>query len=87
MAGADRAAAEQRRKLQFDARGKGERTFAADQHMREVDVVLAGHERIEIVSADAPLDFRKPRGDLVGLARADAPADLWRAAAAAPARP
>ena len=71
MAGADRAAAEQRRKLQFDARGKGERAFAADQHMREVDVVLARHQRIEIVAADAALHFWKTRGDLVGLARAD----------------
>ena len=87
MAGADRAAAEQRRKLQFDARGKRERAFAADQHVREIDVVLARHQRVEIVAADAALHFGKARGDLVGLARADGEQILARAAAAAPARP
>ena len=39
MAGADRAAAEQRRQLQFDRGGEAERAFGADQDVREVDVV------------------------------------------------
>ena len=39
--------------------------------MREVDVVLAGHQRVEIVAADAALHFGKTLGDLTGLARAD----------------
>ena len=69
--GADRAAAEQRRQLQFDAGREAERAFGADQHMREVDVVLARHQRVEIVAADAALHLREARGDLVGLARAD----------------
>ena len=71
MAGADGAAAEQRRQLQFDAGGKAERAFRADQHMREIDVVLSRHQRIEIVAADAALHLGEARGDLVGLARAD----------------
>ena len=71
MAGADGATAEQRRQLQFDARGKRERAFTADQHMGEIDVVLARHQRVEIVATDATLDFRKPRGNFVGFARAD----------------
>ena len=69
--GADRAAAEQRRQFQFDAGGKAERALRADQHMRQIDVVLAGHQRVEIVAADAALHLGKARGDLVGFARAD----------------
>ena len=71
MNGADRAAAEQRRQFQFDAGGKAERAFGADQHMREIDVVLAGHQRIEIIAADAALHLGEARGDFVSLARAD----------------
>ena len=71
MAGADRAAAEQRRQFQFDTRGKSERALRADQHVGEIDVVLAGHQRVEIVTADAALHLGEARGDLVGLARAD----------------
>ena len=33
--------------------------------------LLAGHQRVEIVAADAALHLGKARGDLVGLARAD----------------
>src|SRR5664279_5251146 len=39
--------------------------------MREIDVVLEGHQRVEIVAADATLNFRKARGDFAGFARAD----------------
>ena len=67
----DRAAAEQRRQLQFDAGREGERALATDQNMREVDVVLSWHQRVEIVAADAALHFRKPRSDFLGLALAD----------------
>ena len=66
MHGADRAAAEHGRKLQFDAGGKAERAFRADQHMGEVDVVLARHQRVEIVAADPALHLGKAFGDLVG---------------------
>ena len=83
MTGADRAAAEQRRKLQFDARGKGERALAADQHMRKIDVVLARHQRVEIVAADAALNFGKARGNFLCLARADGEQVLARAGATA----
>ncbi len=71
MAGADRAPAEQRRELQLDLGGEGERALGADQDMREVDVVAAGHQRIEIVAADPALHLRETRRDLVGLARAE----------------
>jgi hypothetical protein len=87
VAGADRAAAEQRRKLQLDARRKRQRPFPADEDVREVDVVLAGHQRVEIVAADAALHFREPLGDLTGFARADGEQILSRAAAAARAHP
>ena len=39
VAGADRAPAEQRRELQFDRGGEGERALRADQDVREIDVV------------------------------------------------
>ncbi len=71
MAGADRAAAEQRREFQFDLGRECERALGADQKMREIDVVAAGDQRIEIVAADAALHFRKPPFDLAGLARGD----------------
>ena len=64
VAGADRAAAEQRRELQLDLGGKAERAFRADQDVREVDVVAAGHERIEIVAADPALHLREAHLDL-----------------------
>ena len=71
VAGADRAAAEQRRELELDLGGEAERAFGADQDMREVHVVAAGHERVEIVAADAALHLREARLDHLGLARAD----------------
>ena len=71
MAGADRAPAEQRRKLQLDLGGEAERALGADQNMREIEIVAAGHQRIEIVAADPALHLRKARLDLVGLARAE----------------
>src|SRR5712691_7342998 len=71
MARAHCAAAKQRRELQFDARGKCERAFAANQYMREVDIVFPRHQRVEIVAADAPLNFGKALGNFLRLARAD----------------
>ena len=55
MAGADCAAAEQRRKLQLDPRGESQSAFRADEDMREIEIVAAGNERIEIVAADPAL--------------------------------
>ena len=71
MAGAERAAAEERRELQFDVRRERQRAFRADEEVREIDVVAAGHERVEIVAADAALHFRKTPLDLGGLACRD----------------
>ena len=71
MAGADGAAAKQRRKLQLDLGRERQRAFRADQKMREIDVVAAGDQRIEIIAADAALHFRKAPLDLVRLARGD----------------
>ncbi len=71
MAGPDRATPEQRRQFQFDARGKSKRALRADQHMRQIDVVLTGHQRVEIIAANTALHLGETRGDLVGLARAD----------------
>jgi len=67
MAGADRALADERRKLELDRGGKGERALGADQDMREIEVVAARRERIEIVAADPPLHLGKARLDLVRL--------------------
>ncbi len=69
MAGADRAAGKQRRKLQLDLGGESERALGADQKMCEIDVVSSRNERIEIIAADAALHFRKPPLDLARLAR------------------
>ena len=71
MAGADRAPAEQRRKLELDLGGERERALGADQDMREVEIVAAGHQRVEIVAADPALHLRETRFDRVGLARGD----------------
>ena len=57
--------------LQFDPGRERERAFRADQQMREIDVVAAGDQRVEIIAADAALHFRKAPRDLVGLARGD----------------
>ncbi len=39
--------------------------------MREVDVVFARHQRVEIVAADAALNFGKPFGNFIGFTRAN----------------
>ena len=71
VAGAHRAAAEQRRELQLDLGRERQRAFGADEEMRQIDVVAARHQRIEIVAADAALHFWKAPLDLAGLARGD----------------
>ena len=71
MHGADRAAAEQRRQLQFDRGGERQRAFRADQDVREIDVVASRHQRVDVVAADPALHLGKARRDLVGLARAE----------------
>ena len=71
VAGADGAAAEQRRKFQFDRGRKGERALGADQNMREIDVILAGDDGVEIIAADAALHFREAPLDFAGFARGD----------------
>ena len=84
MAGADRAAAEQRRQLQFDLGREAERAFRADQNMREIERHCGrGRKRIEIVAADPALHFREARFDFADLARADVRADRARCRAAA----
>ena len=69
MAGADPAPSEQRRELQLDLGGEGERALGADENMREIEIVAAGNQRVEIVAADPALHFGKVLFDLVGLAR------------------
>jgi hypothetical protein len=69
VAGADRAPAEQRRKFQLDAGGESQRAFGADENMRQVEIVAAGQQRVEIVAADPSLDLRETRFDLVGFLR------------------
>ena len=69
VAGADHATAEQRRKFQLDAGGERERAFGADENMREIELVAARHQRVEIVAANPPLDLGEARLDLVGFAR------------------
>ena len=86
MAGTDCAPAEQRRQLQLDPGGEAERAFRAHQDVREIEVVAAGHERVEVVAADTAQHFREARLDLVGLARADRAAGRAQAAAAASRR-
>ena len=71
MAGADGAPSQDRRKLQLDPARKRERAFGADQQMGEIDVVAAGHERIEIVTADPALHLRKPPRDFGGITGGD----------------
>ena len=71
VTGADRTAAEHRRQLQIDPVEKGERAFAAGENMREIGVIIARHQRIEIVAADAALHLGKARDDFFRLACAD----------------
>src|SRR6476661_1965083 len=71
MAGPDRALAEQRRQLQLDLRGESERALRADQDMREVRIVVARQEGVEVVAADAALQLGETILDLLSLARSD----------------
>src|SRR5262249_16010499 len=71
MAGADGAAAEHGRELQLYPGRKAERAFGADQDVREIEIVAAGSQSVEVVAADAALHLRKPRRNLVRLARAE----------------
>ena len=71
MAGADGAAAEQRRELELDAGGKPERALGADQDVGEIVLGRVAGERIEIVAADAALHLGKARRDLIGFPRPD----------------
>src|SRR5438105_4073602 len=50
VAGANRAGAEQGRKFQLDAGGERERALGADEDMREIELVAAGQERVEVVA-------------------------------------
>ena len=69
MAGADRAPAKQGRKLELDPGGERERALGADENVREIEVVAAGHQRVEIVAADPALHLGEIALDRVGLAR------------------
>ncbi len=71
VAGADRAAAEQRRKLQLDLGREAERAFRADEQVREIDVVAARDEGVDVVAADPALDLREAHLDHAGLAGAE----------------
>ena len=62
-------AADERRELELDPGREGERAFGADQDMREIEVVAAGRQRVEIVAADPALHLREVRLDLLGLRR------------------
>ena len=69
MAGAHRACAEQGRKLELDAGGERERALGADEKMRKIEIVAAGHQRVEIVAADPALELGETRFDLVRFPR------------------
>ena len=70
----------QRRELQLDRGAEGQRAFRADKKMREVDAVAghaAGaqrhrirHQRIDIISADAPQNLGEAVNDIAGMRRA-----------------
>jgi len=69
MAGAHRAGAEQRRELELDAGRERERALGADEKMRKIEIVAAGHQRVEIVAADPALQLGETRFDLVRFPR------------------
>ncbi|KNX42614.1 hypothetical protein ROTO_09160 [Roseovarius tolerans] len=56
--------------LDLDGGGGGERPLRADQQMGEVDGRVAGHQRVDIVAANAALHLRETGSDLIGFARA-----------------
>ncbi len=68
MGDAERAIADHRRELDLDRGRERQRAFRADEQMREIDR-LPGRQRIEIITADTALHFRKARGDLVASRR------------------
>ena len=51
----------QRRQRDLDRGGDAERALRADQEMGEVDRLVAGHQRVEIVAADPALHLREAR--------------------------
>src|SRR5262245_42307646 len=59
-----------RRQLELDAVGEAERALRPDQNMRQIDVVPARRQRVEIVAADPALHLRKADLDRAGFARA-----------------
>ena len=60
----------QRRQPDLDGGGNAQRAFRADQQMGEVDRIVGGHQRVEIVAADPALHLGEARRDLAGLAAA-----------------
>src|SRR5580704_11448283 len=68
MTSTDRTAAKLRRQLQLDLGRECERAFRTDQKMREIDVVAARDQSIEVITADPALQFRKAPLDLAGFA-------------------
>ena len=74
MADADGARAHQPPQLQFDGSCEGERPLRSDEQMSKINgLVPAGPrgKRIDIVAADAALDFGEAGCDLVRLASAE----------------
>ena len=67
MAGAHHTRADQGRELEFYLGRERERAFRADQDVREIEIVAARHQGIEVVAADPALDLREPGLDLVRL--------------------
>jgi len=67
MAGADGARSDQRCELELDLGREGERALRPDQDVRQVEIVAARHQRVEVIAADPPLDLREPGLDLLRL--------------------
>ena len=85
VAGADGAAAEERRELELNAGRERERALGTDQDVRKIEIVAGRDQSVEVVPADPPLHLRETGRDLIGLARRRSPAGLPPAAAALPA--
>ena len=64
---AERLVRRQRRQLELDLAEQPERSFGADQQLREIERVR--RRQVEVVAGDAPLQLRHARFDLVALAR------------------
>ena len=71
MAGADRAAAEQRPQLELELGGECQRPFRADEQLRKIVHRRIGGDGVEIVAADPALHFWEARRDLVGFPHSD----------------